>query len=189
MKKFLFFLMLLPILLGNAGPNDILASTKLSIVKINYETISGETRGCTGFVVAALLGDVLTAKHCLPEAIGTPIYINEEMAKILKTSDTLALLRITPSKYPALTVRKTNPFPGEKSISFGYAWGIYTVFYRNVAALLGPDLGLDGPITPGMSGGPIIDMTGQVIGINQATSDIVGLACGAGEIREFLEKP
>ena len=40
-----------------------------------------------------------------------------------------------------------------------------------------------------MSGGPIIDMTGQVIGINQATSDIVGLACGAGEIREFLEKP
>ena len=189
MKRLLILLLTLPFLLGISVPKDLVESTQKSIVKLEYRTgpNNEDLYTCTGFVVSAVLGDVLTAAHCLPKDPNNILYINGEVAKTIRTSESLALVRITPFNMPALTVRREDPRLGEEAISFGYAWRQFTVFNRNVAALLGSDIGLDGPLAPGMSGGPIVDLSGKVIAINQATNEVVGLACGAEEIREFLE--
>ena len=58
---------------------------------------------------------------------------------------------------------------------------------RHIAGLRDFDLALDGPLIHGMSGGPIVERGGKVVGIGQSSDQQTGFGCGAEEIREFLK--
>jgi len=71
---------------------------------------------------------------------------------------------------------------------------MFTVFTRSVAGFFQEDesgepldILLDGPIANGMSGGPVVDEKGKVVGINQVSDGTSGGICSAREIREFLK--
>ena len=186
MKRFVIICFLIPFMLSAAPSASFLETTIKSLVVVSY--VEGEeTRQCTGFVVSASKGEVLTAAHCVPHNTTDPVEVNSELSTVIRRSDSLALLQVVPTLRPPLDIRKNAVDIGEKIYAFGFAWDHLVVVQRNVAAFFGPDFGVDGPLAPGMSGGPMVDTQGKVVGVNQATNEVLGLACGPQEIRTFLE--
>lgn len=171
------------------SPQTITKTTE-SIVQIKA-TVGENTMLCTGFVVG--ISWVITAKHCIPE--GTQdVMVDERASKVLKVNEAFALLEVPPLKYPILNLRKDRPKVGEAVTSLGYPYGFpLMAFKRNVAAFCecgfakGDHLIMDNRIGMGMSGGPVIDESGKVVGLNQAGVETISIACTAQEIKEFLD--
>ncbi len=99
-----------------------------------------------------------------------------------------ALLEIPDTGFKPLKIAK-GVVQGEYVASLGYANGQTLMAYgRHIAGTsIEGYLVLDGPITRGMSGGPVVNEQGEVVGINQATSPDRGYICPASELRTFLK--
>lgn len=149
------------------------------------------TYTCSGEVIA--INRVLTAAHCVGEkllsdgTVATPLSVNEDMD--------LALLQTKTSK-PALVRRETQVLRYEPLTAIGYAWGLTSLSALSVTPFLidiTPEKGLSPGILVqpayigGMSGGPVVDESGQMIGIVQAsTPEGVGYGVGVKLIEAFL---
>ena len=157
-----------------------------SIVSVTWVGDENDHAFCTGIQIG--INRVLTVAHCLP-AIGAArdVFVNGQLARIVKRDDSMGLLDVLASERPILDLREV-PSVGSPVVSFGFAWGQgLHALRRNVAAIVGDHLIIDGPIAPGMSGGPIVDEDGKLVAINQGTNNVVGLACTSKEIKEFLK--
>jgi hypothetical protein len=89
-----------------------------------------------------------------------------------KEADLVMLeIDIVPNKVPALRISPTQPDEGEKVVVIGNPLGLEgTVSDGIVSAIrdvpkLGRMLQVTAPISPGSSGGPVVNMTGEVVGI------------------------
>lgn len=156
-----------------------------SIVVVQFVDEEEKASLCTGFVVNAAAGEVLTARHCVPAS--GEVTVDGLDAVVLRTNDAFALLRMPPGIKPPLTIRPARLHIGEPVTAFGYGWGQMLALKRHVA-LLWPDgdFGLDGPLAHGMSGGPVVDEEGKVVGLNQQSNEVLGIACGPPELQAFL---
>lgn len=145
---------------------------------------------CTGVTVSASQGHILSAAHCVPEN-NQGVLVDGKEVKVLRKSRTLVLLQGEAFQRPPITVRKGKLPPGEEVWSLGYAYDMaLATLRRTVSHYIGEDLLMDGPIAGGMSGGPVVDSQGRLVGINQATERIYNassIACGGDEIIEFLK--
>lgn len=164
--------------------------TEESIVKTMWLDDNKDGMICTGFSVGIMW--VITAKHCLPPN-GVDITVNGDPARVVKSNDAFALLEVQAGKYPILQLRKDQPKVGEAVTSFGFPYGFPLMsFQRHIAAYCecdyakGDHLIMDGRIGSGMSGGPVIDETGKVVGLNQAGVETITIACTAEEISKFI---
>jgi S1-C subfamily serine protease len=167
-----------------------------SVVIVGWNTIDagGMPTGlrCSGFVVG--IAYVITAGHCKPPA-NTDIYVDGKPSRVVKQSDEFILLSIEPSSKPVLQIRKSRLIIGEPAVSIGFAYGgPIQAFRRNASQYCGcgysdsDHLVLDGIIAPGMSGGPVVDEDGKVVGLNQADIDgILAVACTSEEIKDFID--
>lgn len=166
---------------------DVIQHTLNSIVSITSTTVDDDGNEqptyCTGFVVAK--GQALTAAHCVETDY--PLFAGEKETTILKQNEQFALVSVSPD-VPALQfadkLRVQDPVT-----AFGFAWAHMNIFSRHVSAFRGLDFSIDGPLAPGMSGGPTVDRQGRVVGINQMSNSVIGILCGAQEIRRFLDTP
>jgi len=174
-------------LFGFGGPKNIVDRVQRSIVSVTYEKSENDHMSCTGFVINSAKGQVLTASHCVADL--DVVQVDGVDSLVIEKGETLALLSIIPMSRPSLDIQKDNPSIGDQTQTFGFGWGTMKVLTRHVAGFTkeGSDIIIDGPLIPGMSGGPVIDAHGKVVGINMASNDIVGVLCGAQEIREFLK--
>lgn len=169
---------------GFFTPRDIVANTLASTVLVqSVDPEDDKPMTCTGVMVT--VRRALTAAHCVKG--DAPLTVDGEDAMVMARSESLLLVSAGGGKKP-LKIAKELPRIQEPVMSFGYAWGEMTVLGRRVAVLHGPDFATDGPLAPGMSGGPIVNQSGELIGINQASNEVIGIACGAEEIRAFLAK-
>jgi len=176
--------LVVPVLGAPKSPVQLIEETKRSMVHVSVPQEDG-FYVCAGFVVSATKGWALTAAHCIKDS--EAMMVNGEPSELIAMDEAFAVLSIKPMSMPPLDIRKSNPKLGEQVVTLGDGYGWFTAFVRHVGAITDEDhFAVDGVIIAGMSGGPVVDEDGKVVGINQAGDNAVGLMCGATEIRDFL---
>ena len=150
-----------------------------------------------------LLGNglVLTNAHVAGRGRSLQVVLeNEEThpAKLLASDPDvdLALLEIPVNGHAAAVLSEAAPRPGEMVFAFGHPWGHRNVLTGGVlsavTSLRGrhgeiPVLRADVQLAPGNSGGPLLNMAGQVIGLNAMIfGGDQSVAIPASILRRFL---
>ena len=175
-----------------------------AIVSIEAETKDGLSSG-TGCVVT-VDGLILTGSHVVEGAkkidVTTScgkVFKAKVIAKMGKTRD-LALIKIE-NKFPLQTV----PFGdseevkvGQKVLAIGNPFGFNGTLTQGIISRIDyakNRIQTDAAINPGCSGGPLLNTSGEVIGINQSIfnpdnniSNIgIGFAIPSNDAKKFIE--
>jgi S1-C subfamily serine protease len=170
---------------------------------------------CTGFVVSPD-GHILTNDHVISECVGDVRgNLTGEGAMKLRivsrdeTND-LALLQAPKSFMQPATLRGTPTRSGESVIAIGYPFhGLLTSDFTVTSGIVSSLSGIlndtrflqtSAPVQPGNSGGPLLDTSGNVVGVvaekinalkfAKATGDIpenINFAIKTGAVRDFLD--
>ena len=154
-------------------PQQIAARAMPSVVRIEVPGGLG-----SGFVVRSD-GCIVTNLHVVAGAREATVVLSDGRrlggVEILAVSDAfdLALLKVPADKLPALSLGDSSRVQvGQRVVAIGNPLGLSnTVSDGLVSALRQIDaqvslLQLSAPISPGSSGGPIIDERGQVVGVS-----------------------
>lgn len=162
-----------------------------AVIMIAYETtFEGKpaTRTCSAFYIDLI--HLITAEHCVPQkgeqlvayATGEPLRV------IRETENGLALIESQPATGVVPLKLAKSVEMGERLFSFGYAYGeTFVGLQRNAAGKYQGHLWVDGPLASGMSGGPVVNERGEVVGVNQASTPEIGVVCLVPEIKELLK--
>lgn len=142
---------------------------------------------CTAFVVDASKGLALTAEHCVVDG-QILLMADGEQSEVVKKSEWLALIKVKPMSRPPLDIAASAPKLHDLTWGFGWAFGkVFLVLERAVAGIDGTDLVVGGAYIEGMSGGPVLNAKGQVVGVIQGGVPAAAWMSGVVEIREFLK--
>jgi serine protease Do len=132
----------------------------------------------SGFILSSD-GYVMTNAHVVDDA--DTIYVTltdkrEFKAKLIGVDDRtdVAIVKINASNLPTVTIGDSNKVRvGEWVVAIGSPFGLDNTVTAGIVSAKGRDTGdylpfiqTDVAVNPGNSGGPLIDMQGQVIGIN-----------------------
>lgn len=149
----------------------------------------------SGFIVGAD-GTIVTNNHVIDGATSIKVTLDdgtELPAKLVgrDAKNDLAVLRIKAGK-PLPTVKwgdSDKLMPGDQVLAFGNPFGIGTTVTSGIVSARGRDLNsgpfddfiqIDAPINHGNSGGPLVDVAGNVVGINTAIYSPNGGSVGVG---------
>ena len=213
MKKYLCLIILIigintPIALGNYAPDEqinISVYEKISpaIVAIEAQVKDGVSAG-TGCIVSND-GLILTGSHVVEDykeievtTFNGQTYKATFVAQMGKNKD-LALIKINP-KTPLVTVSFADSESvkvGQKVLSIGNPFGFSNTLTQGIISRIDyvkNRFQTDAAINPGCSGGPLLNSTGQVIGISQSIynpdhniSNIgIGFAIPSNEAIKFI---
>lgn len=192
MQKFLPFLLVLALFVGLApAPERPIQSTIDKTVQVDW-VVDKETQGhCTGIQIG--IRWVLTMAHCLPEeGIKADVLVDNEVARVIKQDPEIDLALLgteTNAQRGIMEFREGSPDQGEALLAVGFAWDepIY-VLKRFVARVDDDYVYTDGSFIPGMSGGPVVDLNGKLVGIIQkGWPGGVGGAINVKVIKKFLK--
>lgn len=150
-------------------------------------------------------GTILTSSHVIDNSNNIEVTVaNGEKYDALILEQTglskdLALIKITP-KQPLKTVKfgdSSNVKVGQKVLAIGNPFGFNGTLTQGIVSRIDykkNKIQTDAAINPGSSGGPLVNTTGEVIGINQAiynpddnVSNIgIGFAIPINEAKKIL---
>lgn len=172
---------------------DIFKHTLFSTLKVTYDAgVDSEgdhlTGVCTAFIVDTARGWALTANHCIEP--GKQLFVNETIpVEPIKQNekDDLALLKIPAMMGPPLRFAE-NVEVLDEVLAIGYGYGIMQVEVRHVASFYEGDIHFDNALVKGMSGGPIVDLNGDVVGLAQWADTGISRGAGVKEMKDFLKK-
>lgn len=146
----------------------------------------------------------VTAAHCtvpLHEYFGSRLYADGRPAYVIAEDEIVDLsLIITDIVKPSLTIRDralvADPFKGYETVqAMGYGLGFTSpVITNHTAMLLNYNLDPDiysgtifvGEFIGGMSGGPIYDVEGKVVGVVQRTTPSIGYGIDSYVLNRFI---
>jgi len=161
--------------------------------------------GRRGAGAGVLAGDglVLTSNHVVARGRSFHVQLDDNAsyeARILarEPETDLALLEIPANGHPSAVFSEREPRPGEMVFAFGHPWGQRAVLTGGVLSAVTsartqrgefPVLRTDARLAPGNSGGPLLNASGEVIGLNAMIfGGDQSIAIPASVIRKFLEK-
>jgi len=175
-----------------------------AIVAIDGETSDGVSAG-TGCIVTSD-GLILTGSHVIDDCKSVEVttangqtYKAEIISKMGMNKD-LALLKISP-KTSLRTVRfgdSSDIKVGQKVLAIGNPFGFNGTLTQGIISRIDVaknKIQTDAAINPGCSGGPLLNSSGEVIGINQSIynpdnniSNIgIGFAIPINDAKKFIE--
>jgi putative serine protease PepD len=194
---------------------NVLADSVVTISSVMDNGIeSGEATG-TGVVLTAD-GEILTNAHVIDGASEVRVRFAGEteprQAKVIasEVGNDLALLKIEATGLKPVTFAQPDTVRvGDTVVAIGYALaldggptvtsGIISALKRTIVTDSGALNGLiqtDAPISSGNSGGPLVNLRGEVVGINTAVArgdatsaaNNVGFSIGVEEVLRVLEQ-
>lgn len=149
-----------------------------AIVAIDAQIPNGVSSG-SGCIINKN-GTILTSSHVIDRSNNIEVTVaNGEkyealiIDKIDGLSKDLALIKISP-KHPLKTVKlgdSSNIKVGQKVLAIGNPFGFQGTLTQGIVSRIDHrknKIQTDAAINPGSSGGPLVNTTGEVIGINQA---------------------
>ena len=155
---------------------------------------------CTAFSINQEEGLYLTAFHCTPKFVSAPDetgHVNEEeplldgkpLAIVFANEEVdIAIVRGVKHR-PALLPRTKTLEVGTEVGSYGYGYGLEAPIFRTGVIsvfLKGPDnierYLVDNAFIMGMSGGPVVDRDGRVVGVNHKTDNWSGFSASIRQI-------
>ena len=175
-----------------------------AIVSIDAQTVDGVSAG-TGCVVSTD-GLILTGSNVIDGCKSVEVtmhngqvYKAEVVSKMGKNKD-LALLKINP-KMQLQTIKfgdSQNIKVGQKVLAIGNPFGFSGTLTQGIISRIDyakNKIQTDAAINPGCSGGPLLNSSGEVIGINQSIynpdnniSNIgIGFAIPINDAKKFIE--
>ncbi|GMU38409.1 MAG: trypsin-like peptidase domain-containing protein [Phycisphaerae bacterium] len=152
----------------------------------------------SGFVFDGERGLILTNAHVVAGASGLSVHFADgrrASAKVLgmDESSDLAVLEVEDRPLHALTLADSSRLGvGEEVFSVGSPFGLVGTFSKGIissarerSVTIGPGVyeGLiqtDAVVNPGNSGGPLVNMRGEVVGVNTAIATTDGVYQGVG---------
>jgi S1-C subfamily serine protease len=156
-------------------------TTAATVVQIVAET--GETLGTGTGVIVSRDGEIVTNAHVIGDGAEVRIRLYGTVETVTATvlgvdaDRDIALLRVDTTNLQPATFATTPVYIGQDVIAVGYALGIagdatvtsgiISATNRSVGTLAGL-IQTDASISPGNSGGPVLDSNGDVIGIATA---------------------
>lgn len=157
---------------------------------------TGTDSSGSGFVVSKdgwLLTNAHVAKSCRSVMVGT----EGKADKVLIDEDNdLALVHVNADLGQPLSIAAGVPRLGEDVLALGYPLrsilaDSLNVTRGNVSSLLGLGndkryLQISAPVQPGNSGGPLVDLSGRVVGIVTAKLNAVAIADATGDIPQSI---
>jgi S1-C subfamily serine protease len=203
-----------PIKSGQIGNSNVAKAANViapSVVTIDSVTANSESVG-TGIIVTSD-GEILTNQHVVEGATEVRVRLSGDtdpiMADVLATdaSNDLGLIKLrnTTGLTPAVFANADSIAVGDQVVAVGYALaldggpsvtsGIISAVNRTLQMddeiFLNGLIQTDAAISSGNSGGPLINMSGQVIGINSAVANgdansaanNIGFAIGVAEVQ------
>ena len=174
-----------------------------SIVAIDADLDQGISSG-TGCVIDPS-GIILTSSHVINKSKN--IEVTTQSGKtykatvfaVLKDKNDLALIKITPKeKLPVIRLGDSETVKvGQRVLAIGNPFGFRGTLTTGIISRIDDDrkkLQTDAAINPGCSGGPLLNLDGEVIGINQSIynpdnnrSNIgIGFAVPVNYAKEFI---
>jgi putative serine protease PepD len=199
---------------GNTSVAKAAAAISPSIVTIDTVATDGEAIG-TGIIITTD-GEVVTNAHVVENAKEVRVVLGGETEPRTATvlaedpGNDLALVKIDGVKglSPATFADPSSVAVGDEVVAVGYALdldggpsitsGIVSALNRtmqNENGALNRLIQTDAAISSGNSGGPLINMAGQVVGINTAVArstdtsaaNNIGFAIGVGEVTRLIK--
>lgn len=167
-----------------------------SIVRVTIDAGLAGTYTCTGFSIAPR--KFYTAEHCTAPLQDNPgtLKVNGIPAFVISESEELDLAVIVADlDMPALTIRPEalQMYEAVQAAGFGYGFTRALVTSHSVMLL---EYVLDADIYKGtiflngfiggMSGGPVFDKNGQVVGMVQRGTENIGYGVSTATMIEFL---
>lgn len=184
-----------PLMASNWNPIAIQVQKSISFL----ENSEGS---CTAFSIDSKRDYVLTAAHCLgsdPE--GKDILVDQSPVKVISkdSKHDLLVLEVKGIDKPSLRLAKENPKIGDEVASYGYGLGLERPLFRvshvsdDKTTIDGSGLptnliAVDTQFVPGQSGGPVVDVNGDLVMIVEAGGQGVGLGPGAEVIKSKVGK-
>lgn len=173
------------------------------IKKAQNSVVFVENKGgsCTGFVINQTEKFVMTAAHCAADQ-GDVLWVDRVKAEPVSvdTAKDLMVVKV-PFLDPtlaALSLAAHDPKIRQDVLSVGYGYGLERPVFKTAhvadTATNLPDLGGAGPFiavdaayTPGQSGGPVLDISGNIVSIVQRSDGgTLGVGVGAELIKERM---
>ncbi|HLE91160.1 MAG TPA: trypsin-like peptidase domain-containing protein [Anaerolineales bacterium] len=165
--------------------------------------VRGHRFGAGAGIVWDANGIILTNNHVVGRRLPIVLLQNDqeyESRLLARDPDVdLALLSIDATHLTPLKPASVSPRVGEMVFAFGHPWGQRNAVTRGIVSALVsaqnrrgdklPVIRSDAPLAPGNSGGPLVNASGEVIGINAM---IVGgdqsISIAASVARDFVSK-
>ena len=150
---------------------------------------------CTAFSINAEQGLYLTANHCAQpfmsdEGEAEVPFLDGQALTVVFVSEALDLAIVKSAvKRPALTYRTKPLLVGAEVGSYGYGYGLVVPIFRTsiISAFVKDPTGiewtfLDSALIGGMSGGPVVDRDGRVVGVNDKSDNWSGFSLSLTQI-------
>ena len=165
--------------------------------------VRGHRFGSGAGIVWDANGLILTNNHVVGRRLPIVVLQNDqeyESRLLARDPDVdLALLSIDATDLTPLKPVSVSPRVGEMVFAFGHPWGQRNAVTRGIVSALVsaqnrrgdklPVIRSDAPLAPGNSGGPLVNASGEVVGINAM---IIGgdqsVSIAASVARDFVNK-
>jgi len=187
---------------GLLSPEDIFELAAPAVVKIVLYDATGTVRGLgSGFFVGG--GRIITNAHVIRNAYSGEVQgqsrIYNSITVLKKDYDLdLALLAVEDIGESFLPVsRPTALRPGQRVIAIGNPFGLDRTMSDGLISAIRTLPGgtqilqISAPVSPGSSGGPLLDLNGSVIGVTSASvsdGQNLNFAIGIQTLCQFLEQ-